>query len=151
MSELYNLGNESDAFNKHCTMKSGYSSKKLTSKGSFFLSITLMVTVIGFSMIACGGGGNIIPNGIYCNRGSMAHVLTFSENNVELNVYSSSLCIGLLSSQNGTYEIISDGGKNYIHFYWNNGKVEKGIFNCKGKTLNLEGVDFLRGEYIKEQ
>ena len=105
-------------------------------------------------MVACKGGGNEIPDGTYSLNEDFVTYLIFSGSNVKVrwNVMGAG-SVGY----NGTYEIISDGDKNYIHFYWNDGghvKENKGVFIRKGKILTLSmnpGSSFPngRGKYTR--
>ena len=95
------------------------------------MAIIAIVAIIGFTVIACGGGGKI-PNGKYV-AGNGRYV-EISGKNVTMYYHES-------YQTKGTYAIDKDGLFIYTE---DDGSVEKLLFGIQGKTLVLGSTEYTK-------
>ena len=96
------------------------------------LGIITLAVVIGFTVIACGGGGKI-PNGKYV-AGDGKYV-EISGKNVTRYYHED-------YQTKGTYEIDKDGF--FIYSVDDGSKPEKLLFGIEGKTLVLGSTEYTK-------
>ena len=115
---------------KNVTNVGGFATAKLQANSRRLLAIALLA-VIGFTVIACGGGGKI-PNGKYV-AGDGKYV-EISGKNVTRYYHEN-------YQTKGTYVIDKDGLFIYTE---DDGSVEKLLFGIKGKTLVLGSTEYTK-------
>ena len=144
------IANRSEAMEFRDHFKNGASSKSQMSRGNFFLIIISLMTIIMFSMVACGGSGsrsssdsgsgNKIPDGTYFVEGNGPRSFLIFSGNEFLNNLGFKGWIGA-----GTYEIVTtDMGEQRIVFTLRDASVRNYSYSRSENRIRIDGTLFIK-------